>query len=328
MRSFTLILSAVVGLLLLRWSLFAVDAAEFAYVTVLGRPSAIYDGSKDEDAGLHFGLPWPIQSVRRLDRRLQSFDLPENEFLTRDRKLKAIDKTLTIQGFVCWRIPDADAADRFIRHVGSLERAREILATRVQSLLSDAVGNLSMDDLISTDAGTKPGRTHVEETIERTTDDLRTRLRPQALQSYGIEIVDLRLRRFSHPMSVRNAIFDRIRSERQRKVEEYASEGNLLARDIESKAEADAKSRIARAKFEEEKIKGEADAEAVQIRNRAQLQDPEFYAFLKKMEKLQSILADGRSMLLLSTHRPFFELLWGPPRRTEEPGAPKDEKKK
>jgi len=314
MRTTAIAVLVVVGLLLARWSFYTVDAAEYAYVTMLGRPLAIYDGSKPEEAGLHFGWPWPIQSVRRIDRRLQSFDLAENEFLTRDRKLKAIDKTLTIQGFVCWRIPNADAADRFVRHMGTPERAREILGNRIQSLLSDSVGQLSMDDLISTSAGTEPGRTHVEQTVERLTSELLSRLQPESRESYGIEIVDLRLRRFSHPASVRAAIFDRIRSERNRKAEEYRSEANFISSDIRSKAEADAKEKVAQARFQEERIKGEAEAEAVKIRTLAQSQDPEFYAFLKKMETLQSILGEGRSMLLLSTHREVFEQLFGPPK--------------
>ncbi|MBX9681927.1 MAG: protease modulator HflC [Gemmataceae bacterium] len=317
MRSFALAILLIVGLVLTAWSFYTVDAAEYAYVTVLGRPVAIHDGSKPDEAGLHFGWPWPIQSVRRIDRRLQSFDLAENEFLTRDRKFKAIDKTLTIQGFVCWRIPDPESADRFIRHLGSPERAREILGNRIQSMLSDSVGQLSMDDLISTEAGTQPGRTHVEQTVQKLTGELLSRLQPEARESYGIEIVDLRLRRFSHPPSVRSAIFERIKSERQRKVQEYASEAALIVSDIQSKAEAEAREKLAQAKFQEEKIKGEADAEAVRIRTLAQSQDPEFYAFLKKMETMQNILGEGRSVLLLSTHREIFDQLFGPPKKAE-----------
>ncbi|MFO0864188.1 MAG: SPFH domain-containing protein [Gemmataceae bacterium] len=204
-----------------------------------------------------------------------------------------------------------------IRHMGSPERAREILGNRIQSTLSDSVGQLSMDDLISTETGTQPGRTHVEQTVQKLTGELLARLRPEALESYGIEIVDLRLRRFSHPQSVRNAIFARIISERQRKVEEYNSEGNLIASDIKSKSEADAREKLAQARFQEEKIKSEADAEAVRIRTLAQSMDPEFYAFLKKMETLQNVLGEGRSVLLLSTHREIFEQLFGPPKKSE-----------
>ena len=90
-------------------SAFTVDRTEFVYLTQFGRHVATYDGADDDQAGLHFRLPWPIQSVQRLDRRLQYFDLPGAELLTRDAKRNTIDKTLTIDAYVCWRIADAPA---------------------------------------------------------------------------------------------------------------------------------------------------------------------------------------------------------------------------
>ena len=126
-------------------------------------------------------------------------------------------------------------------------------------------------------------------------------------------MVDIRLRRFSHPARVRDAIFARIRSERNKKVTEYQTEGELQARKIESKAEEEASDILTKARAQEEKLKGQADAQAMRIRNEAHRQDPEFYAFLKKMEKLQSILTDNKTLLLLSTNRPLFDLLFSPP---------------
>src|SRR5688572_1281332 len=91
-------------------SLFTVDRSEFVYVTQFGRHVATYDGADEQQAGLHLKWPWPIQSVQRLDRRLQYFDLPGAELLTRDAKGNTIDKTLTLDAYVCWRIADASAA--------------------------------------------------------------------------------------------------------------------------------------------------------------------------------------------------------------------------
>src|ERR1043166_6944713 len=78
-----------------------------------------FDGASDADAGLHVKWPWPVQSVQRLDRRLQYFDLPGAELLTRDPKRNTIDRTLTLDAYVCWRIADAKGVDRFIRSVGT-----------------------------------------------------------------------------------------------------------------------------------------------------------------------------------------------------------------
>jgi membrane protease subunit HflC len=140
--------------------------------------------------------------------------------------------------------------------------------------------------------------------------------------------VDVRLRRFSHPAQVRDSIFDRIRSERQKKVTEFQSEGDRLARNIESKADAQVRETLARAKADEERLKGQADAEAMKIRDQAHRQDPEFYAFLKKMEKLQNILGDSKTVLLLSTHRPVFEALFQPPRPAAAATPPENKESK
>src|SRR5215468_7656035 len=103
---------------------FSVDQAEFAYVTQFGRPVETIDGATD--AGLHFKLPWPVQSVQRIDRRLQMFDLPAAELPTFDPQGQTIDKMLTVDGYICWKIADGDGVDRFIRTVGTAERARAI----------------------------------------------------------------------------------------------------------------------------------------------------------------------------------------------------------
>src|SRR5688500_16167023 len=108
MRTFLLIAFVVLLLVALRLCFFTVDAGEYAYVTVLGRPVATYDGGGD-GAGLHFGWPWPIQAVQRLDRRVQAFDLPATEHLTPDLDNKTVDKNLSVEAYVVWRIDNEEA---------------------------------------------------------------------------------------------------------------------------------------------------------------------------------------------------------------------------
>jgi membrane protease subunit HflC len=177
-----------------------------------------------------------------------------------------------------------------------------------------------MDDLISVE----PQR------VDRSLEDLRRRLldgpaadrtggtsaslRQRAHDEYGIDLVDVRLRRTSHPQAVQDAIFDRIRSERQKKVADYQSEGARLAADIKSDAERKARETLAEARAAEQRIKGEAEVEADRIRNQAHGKDPEFYAFLKKLEEYQRILGDNKTMLLLSSHGDLFDVLFKPPK--------------
>jgi membrane protease subunit HflC len=323
----------ILAFVVLRLSVYTVDAAEFGYATVLGEHVATYDGADATGgAGLHLGWPWPVQAVQRLDRRLQQFDLPATELLTHDPEGKTIDKMLLVEAYVCWRIADRDAVDLFVRRIGSVERANAILEPRIRSELGAAIGQMRMDDLVSTES-VAGGRTRVDVTIEGLHDRLLRALRKPVREEYGIDLVDIRLRRFSHPAQVRDSIFERIRSERNKKVTEYDSEGKRLASDIITKAEENARTMLARAHAEEVQRKGDAEAEAMRIRNEAHRQDPEFYAFLKKMEKLQSILGDNKTVLLLSTNRPLFESLFQPPRpeadkpAADRKAAPPDEKK-
>jgi membrane protease subunit HflC len=133
--------------------------------------------------------------------------------------------------------------------------------------------------------------------------------------------VDIRLRRFNHPDAVRASIFERIKSERNMKVEFYRSQGDTKKKEIESEADKKVRDLLAEARFKEEEIKSRADAEALALRNQAHSRDPEFYVFLKKLEKLQSILGDNKTTLLLSSHRELFDMLFTPPRPGPVPPA-------
>jgi membrane protease subunit HflC len=300
-RTLLLILFLLAAALLARSALFTVDRTEFAYLTQFGRHLQTFDGASDADAGLHVKWPWPVQSVQRLDRRLQHFDLPGAELLTRDTKGNTIDRTLTIDAYVCWRIADAD---RFIRKVGTPEGAQQFLAQRINSELGAAIGQMELDDLVSTE----PGR------VDARREQLRQRLLKEAARAdYGIEVIDVRLRRSNYPTAVRQAIFDRIRSERGKKSADYRSEGERLASDIKSASDRKVSEMKADADAEAIRQRGLAEGEADTIRNQAAARDPQFYSFLKKLEEYQRILGDNKTMLLLSTHRGMFDTLMDPP---------------
>src|SRR5262249_28679176 len=178
------------------------------------------------------------------------------------------------------------------------------------------------DDLINTDATRVDGQRG--RLRQRLLDGGSPSLRQSAQTDYGIEVVDIRLRRSNHPTAVREAIFERIRSERGKKAAEYLSEGEKLAADVRSAAERESAQLKADAEARAVELRGEADAEADRIRNAAQQADPRFYAFLKKLEDYQRVLGDGKTMLLLSTHRELFDLLYDPP--VAEPKKDKKDK--
>jgi membrane protease subunit HflC len=320
MRRRILLVAVLLLLGVLAWSsFFTVDRTEYVYLTQFGRHVATFDGG--EEAGPHWKWPWPVQSVQRLERRLQSFDLPEAELLTHDPTGQTIDRTLTLDAYVCWRIADKDAVDRFLRTVGTADQAQVIIRQRISSQLGAAIGAMELDDLLSTE----PGR------VDRQREQLRQRLlapwqtwtADADSYEYGIEIVDIRLRRASHPPQVREAIFNRIKSERKRKVADYESEGRKQASLIASESEQRVSRLLADARAEEKKVREGAEIEADRLRNEAHAKDPDFYVFLKKLDEYQRILGDGKTMLLLSSHRELFDLLFQPPRPGGSPAPGK-----
>jgi membrane protease subunit HflC len=303
---------AIIMMIVARSAFFIVDRTEYVYLTQFGKPVHTYDGARNTDAGLHVKWPWPVQSVQLLDRRLQYFDLTGAELLTRDAKGNTIDKTLTIDAYVCWRIDDSPGGvDRFIRSVGTPEGARAILEQRISSELGAAVGQMELEDLVSI----QPGK------VDQKRETLRKRLlhsqgaslQDTAKVDYGIDVVDIRVRRTNHPVAVQQAIFSRIISERNKKVADYRSEGERQAADIKSTSERRVAELKSTADAEAIRLRGQADAEADRIRNEAAAQDPQFYAFLRKLEDYQRILGDNKTMLLLSTHRELFDTLFQPP---------------
>ena len=130
--------------------------------------------------------------------------------------------------------------------------------------------------------------------------------------------MDIRLRRTNHPPAVRQAIFDRIVSEREKKSADYRSEGEKQASDVKSASDRKVSELRTLAEADAVRLRGQADAEADRIRADAARQDPQFYTFLTKLEDYKRFLGDNKTMLLLSTHRDLFDTLFNPP----NPGMP------
>jgi len=332
-------LLVVTALLLVMWgrtAFYSVDFAEFVYVTRFGEKIAVHNG--ETDAGLKVKAPWPIDSVARLDRRVQSFDLPGIESLTRDPINRTVDKTLAVDAFASWKIPDAAAADRFITVIRTPDQARKILGPLINGRLAAIISTMPLDDLIGVAdvesglagvvgapaASTADGRFRLADlkAIDDRSDRIRRRLlgestlddlKQQVLERYGIQLLDVRVRRFSYPEAVRASIAERIRSERARKVADYDSDGKKRAAAIATDASAAARKVEDDAAARKTVIEGEAKAESARIRGAAYAQDREFGLFLEKLQAFQAMVSETRDVLLLSTKHPLFDLLRGPP---------------
>src|SRR4051794_9520314 len=190
----TLVLACVAAL---AWSsVVAVDETEYAVVTSFGRVVA-GQGLAPDTAGLHIKAPW--QSVVRVDRRIRAFDPPAREVITGDKR------NLEVASYVVYRVTDPI---RFLRGSGSLEQAEARLSERISAALSNAIGKRELASLATTE--------RAKWALGDVTREAADAVGPAARGELGIEVLDLGLRRFNHPLEVRPAGFEPIPGERRR----------------------------------------------------------------------------------------------------------------
>ncbi len=283
--------------------LVAVDETEYAVVTSFGRIVAVL-GLEPGTAGLHFKLPW--ESVLRVDRRLRAFDPPPREVITGDKR------NLEVASYLIYRVADPV---QFVRGSGSLDQAEARLSERVAAALSDAIGRRDLAMLATADPAWG--------SLEDLTGETLRAVAPSALSELGIEVVDLGLRRFNHPLEVRPAVFELIRSERRQVAARLRAEGEAQYTTITSQADRTRDTILAQADAEAERIRGQAQAESTRILNEAHARDPRFYELLRTLESYGSIL-DSKATVVLSSSSPLLKLLGHGPGVDQGPESSKD----
>ncbi|MGP0068344.1 MAG: protease modulator HflC [Isosphaeraceae bacterium] len=281
-RRSLVIIAIVMAIALIRTAVI-VDQSESAFVTEFGRPVRLI-----EEAGLHFR--WPHQGVRTFDRRLQLDTPPAREMLTRDKK------NLEVAWYASWRIADVK---RFLRTVRTIPDASARLEDMTAAVLAAELGGRELGQIVSI------GDRSMLDTM---TLDVSRRVAEQAAQEYGLDLVAVRLRRMNYPEEVRTAVFEQIRSERQRVAAATRAEGESQARIIRSAADRDRSATIAKAESDAAGLIGEGEAQAARIANEAHAVDPAFYQFLKTLETYRTAL-DARTTLVLSAESRFLRLL-------------------
>lgn len=280
------LIAAVAGLAVS--SFVVVDETEFAVVTSFGRISTIY-GDQPAEAGLHPKAPW--QSAIRIDRRFRVFDPPPREVMTGDKR------NLDVAPYVVWRVADPVV---FLRGSGGPDLAEARLSERVSAGLSDAIGRRELASLASTDAS--------RWALDALTRDVLNAVAPAARDELGVEVIDVRLRRFGHPLEVRPAVFELIRSERRQVAARLRAEGEAQYVTITSQADRARDTILAEAEAEAKRIRGNAEAEATRLLNDAHGRDPRFFEFLRTLEAYRSIL-DERATVVLTASSPLLKLL-------------------
>lgn len=279
-----------------------VDETEYAVVTSFGKVVAVY-GDEPGETGLHGKAPW--QLALKIDRRTKVFDPPPREVITGDKR------NLEVASYVVWRVADPV---QFLRTSGSHELAEARLYERVAAALSDVIGRRDLSALASVDSS--------RWALDDLTRDVLASVAPAARDELGALVIDVRIRRFNHPVEVRPAVFELIRSERRQVAARLRAEGEAQYLTITSRADRMRDTTLAQADADAERIRGNAEAEATRLLNEAHAHDPKFFEFLRTLESYRSIL-DGQTTVVLSASSPLFKLLaQGPPAdRAPEPAA-------
>lgn len=268
--------------------LLVVDETEYVVVVDFGRPIAVF-GDEPGESGLH--AKWPWHSSIEIDRRLRVFDPPAREVITGDKR------SLEVGSYVAWKVADPQV---FLRAAATVDSAEVRLGERVSAAVSDAIGTRPLASLASTASETWA--------LDGVTAEIREAVAGPARTELGIDLVDVGLRRFNHPVEVRPAVFELIRSERKLVAATLRSEGEAAYLTRTSQADRERDAILSRAEAEAQRIEGRGEAEATRILNQAHARDPRFFEFLRTLETYSSIL-DEKTTIVLSSTSPLLRLL-------------------
>jgi modulator of FtsH protease HflC len=275
-------------------SLFIVEQTEQALVLQFGQPVRVV-----RDPGLYFKRPF-IQNVIVYDKRVLDFEPPHEEVIVSDQK------RLVADSYTRYKIDDPLL---FYQTVGTEEGVRSRLLSIVSGSLRRVLGNVTLSDVLSEK---RAGIMH----------HIRDEVADEA-KGFGINVIDVRLRRADLPPENSEAIYARMQSERQQQASQYRGEGAEAAQTVRANAERERTVILADANRDSQKLRGEGDALAIKIYADAYGQDKGFFAFYRSMEAYKGALNGQTTTFVLSPDSEFFRYLNGSPETTlTKPGAP------
>jgi len=270
----------VLGIIIVYTTVFVVDETEQVVVLQFGKPVRTI-----QEPGLHFKLPVPFQNTVVFDDRLLEYDVPPEEILSKDKK------TLIVDNYVRWRIKDPLL---FLQTVQAIPNAVTRLDDIVYSKLRQVLGTHNMSEIIT------ENRELIMNQVTAASDT--------ATDDYGIDVVDVRIKRVDLPQENEKSIYARMDAERKRQANRFRSEGEEEAKKIRALTDKEKTVILAEAYKQAEEIKGEGDAKAVDIYAQTFSSDPDFYEFMRILEAYQKII-DDKTTLVLPADSKLFEML-------------------
>ena len=268
-RTFTLLMILFVLGLIGAQSVFTVHQTQKALILQLGEPIGT-----TLEPGLHFKLPF-IQNVLYFDSRILNYDARPADALTSDKKAIVLDN------YARWRIVDPLA---FYRALRTVPMAQSQLDDIIYSQLRAVVGKYTLTQVVSSKR-----------------QEIMNLVRAQAnvlIGPYGVDVVDVRIKRTDLPPENQRAIFGRMKAERERQATQYRSEGHEEATRLRSASDRDKAILLAEAQLKSEIIRGQGDAEATQVFGQAVGQNPDFYEFIRSLQAYRKSLKENTRFIL------------------------------
>jgi len=241
----------------------------------------------DIKPGLHFKVPL-VDNVKIFDARILTVDAQPASFFTIEKK------RLIVDSYVKWRV--ADVATYYKKTDGIESNARNLLGSRVNDGLRSQFGDRTLREVVSGER---------DLLMKNITEDLNK----QVLESLGVEVVDVRVKRIDLPQEVSSQVFRRMTAEREKEARELRSTGKERAEKIRASADRERTIELANAYRDAEQLRGEGDAQAAGIYAQAYQQDPEFYSFMRSLNAYKASFANKGDFLLLAPDSDFFRYM-------------------
>ena len=257
-----------------------IDETEQIVILQFGKPVRTI-----KDPGLNWKLPAPFQTSNSFEKRLLEYDVPPEEILSKDKK------SLIIDNYVRWKITDPLL---FLQTVKAVPTAKTRLDDIVYSELRQELGTHDMVEIIT-------------ENRELIMDKV-TRASNEETSKYGIEVIDVRIRRVDLPQENEASIYARMEAERKRQANKFRSEGEEEAQKIRAATDRDKTVILAEAYKTSQQIRGEGEARALDIYASSFSKDPSFYEFIKTLETYEKIIDKKTTLVLPGDSKLFKDL--------------------
>jgi membrane protease subunit HflC len=283
----------LIALVIAYGTMFTVYQTRQALVVRLGKPIRVVT-----QPGLHFKAPL-IDSVIAIDKRILDLENPAQEVIASDQK------RLVVDAFARYKITKPL---QFYQTVGTVEGATSRLSTLLNSALRRVLGEATLMDAVANKR---------EQLMAKVQDQLENEAK-----AFGVEIVDVRIRRADLPEQNSQAVYQRMQTERQREAAEFRAQGSQKAQAIRAKADRDVTVVIADASSEGERVRGDGDAERNRIYAEAYSRDPDFFSFYRTMQAYKTGLRSNDTRMLLKPNSDFFRYFNDPMGKQQAAPAP------